>query len=227
MKNFLKRFSAMQWCDERNGLSNLISWTDITLTFGSIWFPSSQESEGEGGEVIVQEECWCVSSAPACPCDVTDWHGTGLAGVLVLHQDMLAVHRSGTGKPSLLPSSSTQSAAAWPPPGFSWWSPPPPWPGQRSPLSKSGLCWVPSAFTALLFSRLKDDGDGLTGPQPSVIGSVDKVFKQVNNFDQYQCLQVLYSWFFLQTELNFLSFSENDLRVHGVRWGRCCQYSFQ
>merc|ERR1712241_1323625 len=38
-------------------------------------------------------------------------------------------------------------------------------------------------------SELKDDGDGLTGPQPSVIGSVDKVFKQVNNFDQYQCLQ--------------------------------------
>merc|ERR1712038_466340 len=38
-------------------------------------------------------------------------------------------------------------------------------------------------------SELKDDGDGLTGPQPSVIGSVDKVFKQVNKFDQYQCLQ--------------------------------------
>merc|ERR1712241_1580024 len=38
-------------------------------------------------------------------------------------------------------------------------------------------------------SELKDDGDGLTGPQPSVIGSVDKVFKQVNSFDQYQCLQ--------------------------------------
>merc|ERR1719225_1199757 len=38
-------------------------------------------------------------------------------------------------------------------------------------------------------SELKDDGDGLTGPQPSVIGSVDKVFKQVNNFDQFQCLQ--------------------------------------
>ena len=38
--------------------------------------------------------------------------------------------------------------------------------------------------------RLKDNGDGLTGPQPSVIGSVDKVFKQVNQFDQYQCLQV-------------------------------------
>merc|ERR1711936_119748 len=34
-------------------------------------------------------------------------------------------------------------------------------------------------------SELKDDGDGLTGPQPSVIGSVDKV----NKFDQYQCLQ--------------------------------------
>ena len=37
--------------------------------------------------------------------------------------------------------------------------------------------------------RLKDNGDGLTGPQPSVLGSVDKVFKQVTNFDQYQCLQ--------------------------------------
>ena len=37
--------------------------------------------------------------------------------------------------------------------------------------------------------RLKDNGDGLTGPQPSVIGSVDKVFKQVTKFDQYQCLQ--------------------------------------
>merc|ERR1719361_1437408 len=38
-------------------------------------------------------------------------------------------------------------------------------------------------------SELKDNGDGLTGPQPSVIGSVDKVFKQVTKFDQYQCLQ--------------------------------------
>merc|ERR1719512_592094 len=38
-------------------------------------------------------------------------------------------------------------------------------------------------------SELKDNGDGLTGPQPSVLGSVDKVFKQVTNFDQYQCLQ--------------------------------------
>jgi len=37
--------------------------------------------------------------------------------------------------------------------------------------------------------ELKDDGDGLTGPQPSIIGSVDKVFKQVNNFDQKECLQ--------------------------------------
>merc|ERR1719229_1548117 len=32
-------------------------------------------------------------------------------------------------------------------------------------------------------------GDGLTGPQPSVIGSVDKVFKQVTQFDQAQCIQ--------------------------------------
>ena len=39
-------------------------------------------------------------------------------------------------------------------------------------------------------SRLKDTGDGLTGPQPSVIGSVDKVFKQVTQFDQAQCIQV-------------------------------------
>merc|ERR1712137_274192 len=38
-------------------------------------------------------------------------------------------------------------------------------------------------------SELKDNGDGLTGPQPSVLGSVDKVFKQVTSFDQYQCLQ--------------------------------------
>lgn len=40
-------------------------------------------------------------------------------------------------------------------------------------------------------SELRDDGDGLTGPQPSIVGSVDKVFKQVNKFDQYQCLQVI------------------------------------
>ena len=38
--------------------------------------------------------------------------------------------------------------------------------------------------------RLKDNGDGLTGPQPSILGSVDKVFNKVNQFDQYQCLQV-------------------------------------
>jgi len=37
--------------------------------------------------------------------------------------------------------------------------------------------------------ELKDDGDGLTGPQPSILGSVDKVFNKVNQFDQYQCLQ--------------------------------------
>jgi len=37
--------------------------------------------------------------------------------------------------------------------------------------------------------ELKDDGDGLTGPQPSIIGSLDKVFNKVNKFDQYQCLQ--------------------------------------
>ena len=41
-------------------------------------------------------------------------------------------------------------------------------------------------------SELRDDGDGLTGPQPSIVGSVDKVFKQVNKFDQYQCLQVTF-----------------------------------
>ena len=39
-------------------------------------------------------------------------------------------------------------------------------------------------------SRLKDTGEGLTGPQPSVIGSVDKVFKQVTQFDQARCIQV-------------------------------------
>jgi len=37
--------------------------------------------------------------------------------------------------------------------------------------------------------ELKDNGDGLTGPQPSIIGSLDKVFNKVNKFDQYQCLQ--------------------------------------
>ena len=126
------------------------------------------------------------------------WHGWCLTSGLV-------VRRSGTGKPSLLPSSSLQSATAWRPPGSSWWSPPPAWPGRRSPLSKWSLSWVLSSppFTPLS-CRLKDDGDGLTGPQPSVIGSVDKVFKQVNNFDQYQCLQVLYRFFINRSEFSLI-----------------------
>jgi len=36
--------------------------------------------------------------------------------------------------------------------------------------------------------ELKDDGEGLTGPQPSVLGSIDKVFNKVNKFDSNQCL---------------------------------------
>ena len=50
-------------------------------------------------------------------------------------------------------------------------------------------CYCPAVTTECC--RLKDDGDGLTGPQPSILGSVDKVFNKVNSFDQYQCLQVL------------------------------------
>ena len=50
-------------------------------------------------------------------------------------------------------------------------------------------CYCPAVTTECC--RLKDDGDGLTGPQPSILGSVDKVFNKVNTFDQYQCLQVL------------------------------------
>jgi len=52
---------------------------------------------------------------------------------------------------------------------------------------------LPSLFvigtTSAVPIELKDDGDGLTGPQPSIIGSLDKVFNKVNKFDQYQCLQ--------------------------------------
>merc|ERR1711936_635308 len=71
--------------------------------------------------------------------------------------------------------------------------------GVRSSMARSChlLTFLLSILASLTFStarpemasELKDDGDGLTGPQPSVIGSVDKVFKQVNKFDQYQCLQ--------------------------------------
>ena len=43
---------------------------EISLTDIDIWFVSSRKVREK--VVIVQEECWCVSSAPACPCDVTD-----------------------------------------------------------------------------------------------------------------------------------------------------------
>merc|ERR1712054_178869 len=48
--------------------------------------------------------------------------------------------------------------------------------------------------------ELKDDGDGLTGPQPSILGSVDKVFNKVNQFDQYQCLQKMICQFMGRAE---------------------------
>merc|ERR1711962_87230 len=59
--------------------------------------------------------------------------------------------------------------------------------GMRTLANFFGLFFLPSALTVPL--ELKDDGEGLTGPEPSIVGSVDKVLKNVNKFDQYECLQ--------------------------------------
>jgi len=60
--------------------------------------------------------------------------------------------------------------------------------GQEVIMRKLGLLFcLPLCHSSPI--ELKDDGDGLTGPQPSILGSVDKVFNKVNKFDQYQCLQ--------------------------------------
>lgn len=55
-------------------------------------------------------------------------------------------------------------------------------------------CWACSlvvlvSIVSAVPVELKDDGEGLTGPQPSIVGSIDKVFNKVNKFDSNQCLQ--------------------------------------
>ena len=75
----------------------------------------------------------------------------------------------------------------------------------------------PESRVAESQSELRDDGDGLTGPEPSIVGSVDKVFKQVNNFDQYQCLQVSVEKYYKCDYKNYFLL-ENDLSVHGSCW---------
>ena len=127
------------------------------------------------------------------------------------------------GHPSCFP----QSAAAWRGPATSSRSScpssplsPSPRRGRKWPQSENILAqWICSDYQHF---RLKDDGDGLTGPQPSVIGSVDKVFKQVNKFDQYQCLQVVLKT--LRIIFSHLFASENNLWVHGDGRRFCCQY---
>merc|ERR1711862_693351 len=70
-------------------------------------------------------------------------------------------------------------------------------------------------------------GDGLTGPQPSVIGSVDKVFKQVNQFDQYQWLQKMICQF-MGTAGEVVSNSvNNNFGSNSGQIGQLAQQNFQ
>jgi len=71
--------------------------------------------------------------------------------------------------------------------------------------------------------ELKDDGDGLTGPQPSIIGSVDKVFNKVNSFDQYQCLQKMICQFMGGAEDAVVNTVSNNF---GSQTGQAAQSSF-
>merc|ERR1712072_1172117 len=71
--------------------------------------------------------------------------------------------------------------------------------------------------------ELKDDGDGLTGPQPSILGSVDKVFNKVNNFDQYQCLQKMICQFMGGAEDAVVNTVTNNF---GSQSGQAAQSSF-
>merc|ERR1711983_516220 len=95
------------------------------------------------------------------------------------------------------------------------------------------LLWmlITSSLTSVISvesqSELKDDGDGLTGPQPSVIGSVDKVFKQVNQFDQYQCLQKMICQF-MGTAGEVVSNSvNNNFGSNSGQIGQFAQQNFQ
>merc|ERR1719495_1450805 len=71
--------------------------------------------------------------------------------------------------------------------------------------------------------ELKDDGDGLTGPQPSILGSVDKVFNKVNSFDQYQCLQKMICQFMGGAEDAVVNTVTNNF---GSQSGQAAQSSF-
>merc|ERR1712072_1160839 len=71
--------------------------------------------------------------------------------------------------------------------------------------------------------ELKDDGDGLTGPQPSILGSGDKVFNKVNNFDQYQCLQKMICQFMGGAEDAVVNTVTNNF---GSQSGQAAQSSF-
>merc|ERR1719495_3049785 len=71
--------------------------------------------------------------------------------------------------------------------------------------------------------ELKDDGDGLTGPQPSLLGSVDKVFNKVNSFDQYQCLQKMICQFMGGAEDAVVNTVTNNF---GSQSGQAAQSSF-
>jgi len=76
-------------------------------------------------------------------------------------------------------------------------------------------------------SELKDDGDGLTGPQPSVIGSVDKVFKQVNQFDQYQCLQKMICQFMGAAGDAVTNSVNNNFASNSGQFGQLASQNFQ
>jgi len=52
--------------------------------------------------------------------------------------------------------------------------------------------------------------DEKTGPQPSIVGSIDKVLKNVNKMDQYQCLQKMICEFMGQAENTVVSAVNNQ-----------------
>jgi len=68
--------------------------------------------------------------------------------------------------------------------------------------------------------ELKDEGDGLTGPQPSILGSVDKIFNQVNDFDQKECLQKMICEFMGRAEDVVVNSVNNQL---GPQTGQAVQ----